>query len=82
MCFLHWKKVPTEIQKLVWKYYRPGQEVDKRPSQEYLLVQRTAIWAVFVSMGGCRITEVPEVGSDAYMIGPSVFSTGGGVAPL
>lgn len=31
--------VPREWQRLVWATYRKGQEVDKRPSPAYLLVQ-------------------------------------------
>jgi hypothetical protein len=46
MCLKHWRLVPREIQCRVWRHYRPGQEVDKRPSQEYLQVMREAIAAV------------------------------------
>lgn len=73
MCIRHWKMVPKDIQSLVWKTYRPGQEIDKQPSQEYLLVQRSAVWAVAVREGKCRWEDVPEVGSKAYFIGPLVL---------
>jgi hypothetical protein len=43
MCLHHWRKVPKNLQTLVWRYYRPGQEIDKRPSLEYLAVQRIAV---------------------------------------
>jgi len=46
MCFKHWRMVPPEIQRLIWKHYRPGQEVDKRPSDVYLIVARRAVQAV------------------------------------
>jgi hypothetical protein len=46
MCGRHWRMVPAHLQKLVWKYYRPGQEIDKRPSMEYLAVMQTAIQSV------------------------------------
>ena len=46
MCFRHWRMVPRDLQKLVWSYYRPGQEIDKRPSTEYLEVMEAAIDAV------------------------------------
>lgn len=46
MCLRHWKMVPKALQLRVWKYYRPGQEIDKRPSPEYLFVVREAITAV------------------------------------
>jgi hypothetical protein len=48
MCFPHWKLVPKFLQKQIWKWYRPGQEIDKRPSREYMAVQRLAIDAVAV----------------------------------
>lgn len=40
--------VPKEIQRAIWKHYRPGQEVDKRPTKEYLAVMKLAIEAVEV----------------------------------
>ena len=46
MCLRHWRMVPPEIQKLVWKHYRPGQEIDKCPSREYLAVMKRAIDSV------------------------------------
>lgn len=47
MCLKHWRMVPRDTQRLIWKYYRPGQEVDKRPSPEYLLVMKVAIEQVY-----------------------------------
>ncbi|MCU1324669.1 MAG: hypothetical protein JWN34_39 [Bryobacterales bacterium] len=67
--------VEPKIQRLVWATYRPGQEVDKQPSHEYLLVQRSAVWQVFVDEGGCTWPDVPAIGTDAYMVGPSILST-------
>lgn len=69
-CAKHWRMTPVNVQRLIWKTYREGQEIDKQPSREYLFVQRAAVWAVFVEEGGCTWPDVPEVGSDAYMIGP------------
>jgi hypothetical protein len=46
MCSRHWRMVPAELQAQVWKHYRPGQEVDKRPTQDYLDVMDEAIAAV------------------------------------
>lgn len=43
MCARHWRMVPADIQRRVWTNYRPGQEVDKRPSKEYLAVMQEAI---------------------------------------
>lgn len=46
MCRRHWFMVPRAIQAKVWKHYRPGQEIDKMPSREYLEVMKEAIEAV------------------------------------
>ncbi len=73
MCAAHWRMVDPEIQILIWKTYVPGQEVRKDPTRAYLLVQRSAVWCVFVKEGGCKWPDVPEVGSEAYMIGPAVL---------
>jgi hypothetical protein len=70
MCLRHWRMVNSTIQKLIWKHYRPGQEIDKKPSPEYMLVQRAAVWYVFADEGGCVWPDVPEVGSEEYMAGP------------
>jgi hypothetical protein len=36
MCLKHWRLVPREIQKRIWKHYRLGQCDDKRVSKEYI----------------------------------------------
>lgn len=46
MCRRHWRQVPRLIQAQIWRYYRPGQEIDKRPSAEYLRAMKAAIDAV------------------------------------
>ncbi len=46
MCLRHWRRVPRRLQNDVWKFYRPGQEVDKNPSREYLAAAAAAIEAV------------------------------------
>lgn len=46
MCLKHWRMVPRHLQRQVWAHYRPGQEVDKRPTREYLQVMDAAIDAV------------------------------------
>lgn len=45
MCPGHWGLVPKGLQDLVWRAYRPGQEVDKRPSADYLEAAKRAIAA-------------------------------------
>jgi len=37
-CAPHWFKLPKPLRDGVWKYYRPGQEITKTPSQEYLAI--------------------------------------------
>jgi hypothetical protein len=46
MCASHWAMVPHPLQREVWKHYRPGQEVDKKPTREYLAVTARARAAV------------------------------------
>lgn len=74
MCPKHWGMVPRKIQLLVWKLYRPGQEVDKQPSDGYLLIQRSAVWAVFIKETGYEWSIVPPVGSIEFMKGPGVLA--------
>lgn len=46
MCKPHWYMVPKELRDRVWATYRPGQEVTKDPSREYLDASMAAINAV------------------------------------
>ena len=46
MCRRHWYMVPPDLRRLVWQEYRPGQEIDKGPSESYLHVVHLAIDAV------------------------------------
>lgn len=46
MCFPHWQRVPKRLQRDVWATYRAGQEVDKKPTNEYLEAAARAILAV------------------------------------
>lgn len=39
-CKTHWFKLPARLRARVWTTYRPGQEVTKDPSAEYLTVAR------------------------------------------
>lgn len=48
MCLKHWRMVPRAVQSAVWEHFRPGQEVDKRPSDEYLIVHRCAVLSVAI----------------------------------
>ena len=35
-CSPHWFKLPKDIRDAIWRAYRPGQEIDSRPSEAYL----------------------------------------------
>jgi len=41
-CPWHWRALPKKIQDAIWREYRSGQEIDKKPSLRYLAVQRLA----------------------------------------
>lgn len=48
MCPAHWGKLEKRAQAVIWGLYRPGQELDKQPSLQYVLAQRTAVALVAV----------------------------------
>ena len=35
-CKDHWFKLPKRLRNLIWKHYRPGQEITKDPSPGYI----------------------------------------------
>lgn len=43
MCRTHWFKLPKRLRDRIWATYRPGQEIDKRPSLAYLEAAKNAI---------------------------------------
>jgi hypothetical protein len=45
-CRRHWFMVPKTLRDRVWATYRPGQEVDKLPSEEYRMASFEAVEAV------------------------------------
>lgn len=51
MCLKHWRMAPRPLQAAVWRHYRPGQEIDKTPTSEYLRVMTDAIEAVAAKEG-------------------------------
>ena len=46
MCRRHWYRLPKSHRDAIWATYRPGQEITKTPSAEYLLVARAAVRAL------------------------------------
>lgn len=51
MCLRHWKMVPQPVQKLIWHHYKPGQEITKTPSVDYLCVAFVSISCVALKEG-------------------------------
>lgn len=51
MCLYHWRMVPYPIQQLIWKHYRPGQEIDKRPTVEYIAIAFASVSCVAMKEG-------------------------------
>ena len=41
-CRKHWFRLPARLRARIWRAYRPGQEVTKDPSAEYIAVAREA----------------------------------------
>lgn len=55
MCRSHWFMVPKPLRREIWRLYRPGQEIDKHPSAEYLDAAKAAIAAVERAEFGGRL---------------------------
>jgi hypothetical protein len=51
MCLRHWRMVPRVCARRIRETYRPGQEVTKNPSAEYLVAQKEAVAAVAAREG-------------------------------
>lgn len=58
MCYRHWRMVPKALQQRVWDTYRPGQEITKDPSPEYLVAALAAVDAVADKEGITREQSV------------------------
>ena len=39
-CHAHWGRLPAALRRRIWAAYRPGQEIDQRPSADYVAVAR------------------------------------------
>lgn len=39
-CYPHWMRLPKRLRDEIWRTYRPGQEITKTPSAEYLSAAR------------------------------------------
>jgi hypothetical protein len=56
MCPSHWSKVPRSLQAAVWRHYRPGQEIDKSPTDDYLDV----IYQAMIAVATAERKVIPE----------------------
>lgn len=59
MCGRHWRMVPKPLKDRVWATYRPGQEVTKDPSREYVKAALAAVNAVADKEGIKRELPIP-----------------------
>lgn len=39
-CYPHWMALPKYLRDKIWAAFRPGQEITKTPSQDYVVVAR------------------------------------------
>lgn len=39
-CKAHWFRLPMALRSLIWRTYKPGQEITKEPSREYVEAAR------------------------------------------
>jgi hypothetical protein len=54
-CKAHWYALPPVLRRKVWAAYRPGQEIDMRPSANYLHVaKQVQEWIAAVGTEGER----------------------------
>jgi hypothetical protein len=60
-CYEHWMKLPAEIRSKIWQAFRPGQEVDQRPSRQYVEAAREAQEWIAKFLG--RKAKGPEQGN-------------------
>lgn len=58
MCLKHWRMVPKTFQNDIWKHYRPGQEIDKNPTNDYVKATQRARAIVRLREAGFTIDEV------------------------
>lgn len=52
MCKPHWMALRPSLRDAIWKTYRPGQEITKDPSPEYLTAARKAIDYLTAKLSG------------------------------
>jgi hypothetical protein len=51
MCKPHWRMLPKAMRDAIWDNYRPGQEIDKEPTNDYVIAASRAIAHIAVKEG-------------------------------
>jgi hypothetical protein len=60
-CKAHWFKLPMRLRSRIWATYRPGQEISKTPSAEYLTVaHEVQDWIASAMSAGTAATAKQE----------------------
>lgn len=63
-CRPHWYSLPEHLRTRIWAAYRPGQEVAKNPSRQYLAVAKEVqAWIAQHSQPAHRAPPAPEQAS-------------------
>ncbi|MDP2214752.1 hypothetical protein [Phenylobacterium sp.] len=60
-CKRHWFALPPQIRAKIWNAFRPGQEVDQRPSRQYVEAAREA--QSWIAAHLAKKSEGPKQGS-------------------
>lgn len=53
-CRTHWFRLPMSLRARIWRTYRPGQEIDKQPSAEYLAAAKAVREWIAATEKGAR----------------------------
>lgn len=56
-CKIHWFTLPKFLRDAIWKAYRPGQEVRKDPSDQYVVVALMAEEWIAAFKAGKKLNE-------------------------
>ena len=64
MCQRHWMMIPPPLRAAITATYRPGQEVDKDASSEYLAIAHAAIDAVAHKEARLASRKAPVAATD------------------
>ena len=57
-CKQHWFSLPKFLRDAIWREYKPGQEITKTPSLEYILVAKLVdAWVRHFESTGIKLSE-------------------------